>query len=142
MGNCPSFSDQQHRLLDGKRQDVTDACSTEIDVVDDVGQLLDQAYTHRVRVVAKSADSMPGCVSCHHPCNIDHPVTRLRIFTCATSNRDAFFGRLPDDIVCVTEGFSCIAGLPRIVSYLDVVWFRGILLIYRFWITIGSRTRI
>ena len=63
--------------MDSKRQDVTDARSTEIDVVDDVGQLLDQEYTHRVRVVAKFADPMPGYVSCHHPCNIDHPVTRL-----------------------------------------------------------------
>jgi hypothetical protein len=71
VGNCPSFGDQQHCLSDGKRQDVTDACSTEIDVVDRFGQFLDQAYTHRVRVVLKSVDPMPGCVSCHHPNNID-----------------------------------------------------------------------
>jgi hypothetical protein len=70
VGNCPSFSDQQHRLLDGKRQDVPDACSSEIDVVDDVSQFLYQAYAHRVRVVAQSADLMPFCLSCHHPCNI------------------------------------------------------------------------
>ena len=50
---------------------VTDACSSEIDVVGrDVSQFLYQAARIRVRVVAQSADLMPFCVSCHHPCNI------------------------------------------------------------------------
>jgi hypothetical protein len=45
----------------------------------------------------------------------------LRILHVCHEQSRCPFGRLPDDILWVTEGFSCIAGLPGIVSYLDVV---------------------
>ena len=71
VGNCPSFSDEQQCLFEPKRQDVPDARSAEIDVVDHVRKFLDQTHSHRVRVVAKSADPMHVGPSCHHPCHID-----------------------------------------------------------------------
>ena len=74
VGNCPSFSYEQQSLLEPKRQDVTDARSAEIDVVNHVRKFLDQTHTHRVRVVAKSAGPMRVYPSCHHPCYIDRPL--------------------------------------------------------------------
>jgi hypothetical protein len=88
--NGPSFSYEQKRLFESKREDVSDARSAEIDAVDHFRKFLDQTHTHRVRVIAKSADPMHPHAFRHHPCHID----TQQIFTFTTSNRDAcIFGR-------------------------------------------------
>lgn len=83
VGNCPSFSYEQQGLFEPEREDVTDARSAEIDVVDHVRKFLDQTYTHRLRVVAKSRDPMPVDPSCHHPCHIDGHSTIKRGWPCS-----------------------------------------------------------
>ena len=144
--NCPPFSYEQQSLFEPKRQDVTDARSAEIDVVDHVRKFLDQTHTHRVRVVAKSAGPMRVYPSCHHPCYIDRPLgtstatryvvsgfsrTRITHHVFATSNRDAFGASEADEML--TARSASIAG-PLDLAPLHC-WF------CRFWTTIRLREK-